>query len=238
VVPEKKLLFCFMEKVGCKQFTTLFRNLRFPDTYQNYAENNPWAVNQAWRWGYEKKDLEHILADPTWHKAVFYREPLERFLSAYKSKCEEHDGDGRRHCEQQFGKFPVEFKEAAASLANSTAVAKNRHFVPQARFCGGLDHTLQYYDTVERLERDSSREKVIELLGKIGVDAREIPQFEELYPPPGDEGFDANSHNTGSTDQFFDYFGEVPVKDVRGMVQFYKEDYELFRMSTPSLVNL
>lgn len=40
---------------------------------------------------------------------------------------------------------------------------------------GGLYQTLHFYDTVEQLNVDTSREKVEELMKKIGADPAAIP---------------------------------------------------------------
>ena len=47
-------------------------------------------------------EYQALLADPAWRKAVVYRDPMERFLSAYNSKCLRADPDGFAHCEAVF----------------------------------------------------------------------------------------------------------------------------------------
>ena len=38
----------------------------------------------------------------SWRKLIVYRDPMERFLSAYRSKCLLSDGDARFHCHPIF----------------------------------------------------------------------------------------------------------------------------------------
>ncbi|KAG5176412.1 hypothetical protein JKP88DRAFT_159115, partial [Tribonema minus] len=90
IVPEHKLLFCFIEKVGCTSFNELFRSLR--SRYDpSQATGNIWGRNNMTVHGLTEADIDAYVEDPLWHKAVFFREPLVRFLSAFRSKCEPHD---------------------------------------------------------------------------------------------------------------------------------------------------
>ena len=96
IIPEYKLMFCYIEKVGCTSFNHLFTSIRKQDWH--WFQNSPQALN------YTKSDLEWILSNPEWQKAVFYRHPLDRVLSAYKSKCEwtdNRDSDGNIHCQKK-----------------------------------------------------------------------------------------------------------------------------------------
>jgi hypothetical protein len=67
-----------------------------------------------------RSDLEDALEDPAWHKGVFVRDPLERFLSGYRSKCEPgHDGD-TRHCMSAFGSHNASFVRASPTHTTCT----------------------------------------------------------------------------------------------------------------------
>ena len=45
-----------------------------------------WYKNTVQRHNITEAQLVQLLHDPTWMKAVFYRDPVERFRSAYISK--------------------------------------------------------------------------------------------------------------------------------------------------------
>eukprot|EP00538_Stauroneis_constricta_P012147 CAMPEP_0119546894 /NCGR_PEP_ID=MMETSP1352-20130426/1131_1 /TAXON_ID=265584 /ORGANISM="Stauroneis constricta, Strain CCMP1120" /LENGTH=155 /DNA_ID=CAMNT_0007591647 /DNA_START=47 /DNA_END=510 /DNA_ORIENTATION=+ len=83
VVPEYKLLFCYMEKVGGSMFNHLFRMLRIlhPDISGSEASlqaGHLWFRNTPHRHKKSLADLENIFKDPEWTKAVFYRDPIKR----------------------------------------------------------------------------------------------------------------------------------------------------------------
>ena len=93
-----------------------------------------------------------LLHDPSWRSAVVYRDPVERFVSAYKSKCELSDKDGREHCHKVFQTArPKPQLVADALLSVSRAPPAPRctrfdpHWAPQACFCTGLAETFPLY---------------------------------------------------------------------------------------------
>ena len=140
-------------QVACTSFVWLFNEMRKakPDGFKlpgSPAQKGFWFSNTPAKHGLTKNDVADLLVDPTWYKATFYREPLSRFLSGYRSKCEPgHDGD-TKHCLKQFGSKTASFPEAVSALAqlDKTIVDKaqvvDEHWQRQARFCGGLENTL------------------------------------------------------------------------------------------------
>ena len=90
-------------------------------------------------------------ASNSWRKLVVYRDPMERFLSAYRSKCLLADGDrdGRKHCHDVFGlnDSQISLLNVASRLPQHghTATRTGRHRrrfagVPSAR-CGRATRT-------------------------------------------------------------------------------------------------
>ena len=212
-----------------------------------YFQNTPKKHNL------EKKDLEQMMLDPEWHKAVFYREPLERFISGYQSKCEpDHDID-RFHCESAFGKMDPTIREAITQLAwkdRRTPVRTQEadvHFAQQSRFCGGLDGTLQHYDTVERLEKATAREKVSKMLKAVDINPATIPEFDALFPRDvsavanaadgnkdhaGRHFNGGSAHITNSEKKLRKYF-KTP-EEVTTLFEHYMGDYLLFGIKAPT----
>jgi hypothetical protein len=226
------------------------------DWREVYFRNGPSKV------GWKKADLERALVDPAWHKAVFYREPMARFLSGFKSKCEPgHDSD-RLHCEDAFGKIDPTIREALTQLAwkdrrkPGRQQETNAHFARQARFCGGLDTTLDHYNTVELLEKHTARDKVTTMLKAVGVDASKVPEFDRLFPDPAASvlvaaksmrtshqrtaaaaaaaavGFNqGEGHITNSELQLRKYLKNP--EEIVTLLEHYVEDYLLFGIKAP-----
>jgi len=82
--------------------------------------------------------VRELFDQPSWRRAVIHRDPVERFVSAFKSKCLMRDAiDGRANCHDVF--------QLTDSSVNIRAVAQrlpafghtNPHWAPQSHFCGG-----------------------------------------------------------------------------------------------------
>lgn len=211
-----------------------------------YFRNTPKVHNL------EKRDLEDILRDPAWHKAVFYREPLERFVSAYVSKCTPgHDTD-HQHCRDEFGKFDLPIRDVVTQLAwkdrreSGRQQQTNEHFAKQSRFCGGLDGTLEYYDTVEKLDVLTARDKVSQMLRDIQVDPATVPVFDQLFPrnivaeakasqrSGAGEFNSGGSHIIGAGNKLRKYLSTP--EEVVTLLEHYMEDYLVFGIKVPPWV--
>lgn len=250
VVPEHHLLFCYMEKVACTNFNEVFRRLRIRyDPKQ--AEGGKWFRNSPEHHGLEKDDLARILVNTTWHKAVFYRDPVERFTSAYASKCGHVDPDGEEHCESQFGTSSLPFGDAVQWIADFDATGSglfgcqddssfDPHFKRIVDFCGGLDQTLQYYDTVEALDMETAHLKVAHLLNHIGIDPSSVEGFDSLFPPASETAvLKSRPHVTDAESNMEEYFPLDEGGYRRSVLtEHFKPDYRLFGMDVPHKVSL
>jgi len=238
VVPEHNLLFCYMEKNACTNFNDLFRFLRArydPDQ----ASGPRWFRNTPEVHGYTQEMLEGILVNKTWHKSVFFRDPIERFAAAYESKCTGVDKTiVKDHCKIQFGKTELPFPDAVKQVRDFDAEGVrddgsfDPHWKRQVDFCGGLSNTLHHYDTIEELDRKTAHQKVAQVLEAVGVDARSVPHFEELFPPSDDDTWRGEKHNTGTSDELTHYF--PPDKPwLKNVIQkHYSPDFDAFGVSS------
>lgn len=234
VVPEHHLLFCYIDKNACTAFNELFMRVRG----QTVHGGDVWYKNTLDKHGLTAH-LPELLRNTTWHKAVFYREPLERFVSAYISKCvPHHDKDPESHCKQAFGRATVSFQDAVATIARKDKEegvrhATNRHFMHQHRFCGGLLDTLQYYDTVEQLDAATSHHKVAKMLRAVGIG--DVPALDTLFPPSNrsvKKSFARRSaHITNAAHTT--YVQDDP-RAAGVLTRHYAADYFLFGMPTPT----
>ena len=231
VVPEKKILFCYIEKVGCTTFNHLFAALR--------GQKWKWFLNSPSEHNMTKSDLEKVIADPSWHKAVFYRHPLDRLLSAYKSKCEfspHRDSDGATHCQAALNLLKIgrsslnrtqDFRTVVKYLADhNTAYHKQRmnvHWAPQSVFCGGLTKNLHYFQTVELFNPQDLRGKVETMLKSAGIKkpATDIKDFDITF-----SGNKQQQKRWTHAEQFaLEYYTSGIVRD---SIRYYLEDYLLF----------
>ena len=78
--------------------------------------------------------------DKKWRRIVVHRDPVERFLSAYRSKCCLADTDGIQHCDQlfQLNRKRSEITPHAVASRLFSHGYRNGHWMPQRAFCGDL----------------------------------------------------------------------------------------------------
>lgn len=176
VLPEKKLAFCYIEKVACTEFNMLFNtlnNLTTNGTVWNGTKYTPWWHSQPWHFGLNLSDLT---AENGWKWAVFLRDPASRYVSAWGSKCLQQEDRGR-NC-VPFGAWAnttwsekqllLSFKNASLlNHHNQSAMALNPHWANQSSFCGGLGD-LSKFDMVGRLSGDVNA-KVRKMLRMAGA---------------------------------------------------------------------
>ena len=135
VVPKQRLMLCWMEKVGCETFIDLFcsiskrhkrdatkpaRTYLYGHKSQDFEEGCNWTSASPIQHGMDLTQVADALGNPAWTKAVFYRDPLDRFLSGYLSKCTPGHDQDTYFCRQVFGSVNPSFEEAAAVIRYGT----------------------------------------------------------------------------------------------------------------------
>mmetsp|Transcript_68388 Transcript_68388/g.198241 ORF Transcript_68388/g.198241 Transcript_68388/m.198241 type:complete len:387 (+) Transcript_68388:120-1280(+) len=275
VVPEYKLLFCYIEKVGCSMFNQLFRLLRIyhpsltPEERAYLAESH-FGRAKAQHFNMTAAEVSKHMTDPEWTKVVFFRDPADRFLSGFKSKCGGADDDGARHCHGAFGHYmgtnnkrqpilggdPLSFQQAVEMAWNGThSVFANHHFKMSADFCGGLDTTIDHYNMVHLLDKNTVGMHVKDLFDHLGVEKelseelldRVVKTGGALHPVDVEKvqkayglklrGNISKSHNTAdhkvSTKE---YFGSPEM--LKKLQKAYSRDYDMFQLVPPNFDEL
>lgn len=186
LIPKYKLAFCVIPKCGSTMMGELLGLL------STYAHTT--CSVSTWRWsspeclGMNEDDVrEQVYLNSSWHKAIFYRNPIVRFESAFISKClPGHDAPRHsvKHCKRAFGGWNITLAHAMDNL-NTTKKMRDIHFIPQSDYCGNLSKYIGYYDSVLDLDR-VQREEMFELFHNRGVTAAEAPKvfaiLEKAFP--------------------------------------------------------
>jgi|MDSW01.2.fsa_nt_gb hypothetical protein len=130
VFMDMKLLVCGIEKNG---ITVLNRALAAAQ-----RKNFSWFPNNPSKEHLSLEAFKRLLQDPnnSWRKLVVYREPMERFLSAYHSKCLLRDDDGKKHCHDTFRLNASQISILNVARLLALYGHSNPHWAPQASFCG------------------------------------------------------------------------------------------------------
>jgi len=225
VVPSLRFLFCYIEKNACTQFNLLANALNGILEEDNERRIWPYfrssaAVNFKWT----SEQVQEALNDESWYKAVFLRDPAERLLSAYNSKCEEHDGvieDGGRHCLLYEDDRTPAFPEFVADLAEHEGeLNHDPHFALQSAFCGGLESWK--FDFVGNIS-DTVNQQVRRMM--VGIGAGETGnQLADKFFPPG-EALTKPSHTLTNASSLA---ADVYTARLRSIAHnLYEPDYQL-----------
>lgn len=109
----------------------------------------------------------YALASSRWYKLLVVRDPIDRFASAYRSKCEVQldgsdgrDADGAQHCRKllripqaDMSALRVIEELERARRKGYTPATRNPHWLEQRLFCGGVEHSYRYYNYRVAFER-------------------------------------------------------------------------------------
>jgi len=181
VVPEYKLLFCGIDHNYFKNFTSYFNQLRQTVTHEPGSTDR--FSNAPGKLHFNKQDIEKIFRDSTWHKAVFVRDPVERFLSAVLERCA---SDPKMCSDPTDPSQPMSLTSAVVSALQEFAATRgrvdDRSLDWQANYCGGLGKVIDYYNTVEMAKPATLRGRVEAMLTKVGVKNLAATGFNKYFP--------------------------------------------------------
>jgi hypothetical protein len=226
--PDLRL--CVYEKGGTKQFKQF--HCRHIHNYPTDLEKLP-EFNQCWN------QQPKYATVPNSDKAVFLRDPLDRFLSGFLDKCIRHR-DGVDHCEpttvfHNKSTSPVtdlmlnDDRKFFEMYVDTFPLQWNMHFIPQSLNCGGLYRDIEQYAFV----------------GSMGVEFyRDLARLKNQYPQLErgiEQIFKLNEHGksnvtndkgveTGAAGRVLDYFTPYTVRRV---LEYYAVDYVLLNLTIP-----
>jgi hypothetical protein len=165
---------------------------------------------------------EHFLGlfrDPAWRIGVVYRDPAERFLSAYRSKFLLADHDGIEHCHKLFGLSSNNLSIEAVARKLKKHGHKNAHWAPQASFCGATVGPL-WHQYTHRIASDNLSRGLLDLVaGRVTsqTEARLALRLSKSMPWGG------RGHLTGTAK----HKGNLSNATLRALRRFYSDDYRM-----------
>ena len=222
VLESHKLVFFPASKVGSTSWLKLFRRMM---GYKDWRTANP-HVGTAGLVRLKDLDLHQasrIMNSPEYTKAVFVRDPKERFLSVWFDKINQYDESIQQNCchEQQ---DCLEEAQTLSGFVELATTCVDRHWIPQSKL---IDNKyLSKLDFIGHSENIASDAR--QLLEKIGA----WKEFGESgWGKHGDESlFESTSAEEYSTDkrtgEYWDYFSEIFTPETEAAVEsLYAEDY-------------
>jgi len=243
VVPKLKFAFCYIEKNACTQFNILMNRLNG----FNYSGNALFLQSSFSKF---KLDREEINKANGWRKAVFLREPSERFLSAWMSKCVAWEEKGH-NCLGGRRVFDTDADSGVSSFEEMVdrdlpayvhfrddlwGGVYNAHYDSQANFCNGLD--LDEFDYVGNLvgNPDVVHDQVQKMLRDVAMvpeNEMESAGVESVFPRSQVKGHHSAYFGFNDTSEMLSRFYERPR--VREAVSdAFRSDYNLTYHGEPA----
>jgi hypothetical protein len=206
VVSEtSRLLYCPVPKVASSNWKYLIRKFEGLDDYFDLSKaHSPETSGLRYLTDYAPGEVERLLADPSFFKFAFVRDPYARALSCYMDKFQTreeayvrteyraflaqlYDWRHARSVDIETAPRPS-FPEFVDELAKQGPTAMNDHWMPQALLCGFGEMP---YDFVGRMES---------LAADVDHVFRKIGRPSERFPTQADIGFPASGASESAVD--------------------------------------
>jgi len=209
VYPPKKLVFCYIEKNACTQFNVLFNKLNSRHGVDDWGLSSLKTFNLK---------MDDVSRSKGWRWAVFLRDPLKRYLSAWSSKCVQGEDYGEKCLPRGKRSWLGSVRDFEANVQaneqNPDPLAHDPHWALQQDFCGGL-HNATDYDFVGQLSGDVNAQ-VHKMLRMVGAPEDHV---DRVFP---------KHHIAGHRSFFMDpekYYHDPAIRSA--VMRMYAADYNL-----------
>jgi len=217
VIESHKLVFYTVPKVSTTVFKKLFRRMEGYDNWQTKDPHDPRfnGLKRLRMKDFSPENITSMLLSPDWTRAIFLRDPKERFLSAYLDKVRNKEGKYViGHCcpkkKQCVPNTMLEFIELSKRCLDP-------HWAPQNERLEHWADLINFVGTFHNIQNDTRR--LLQRIGaweEFGSNGWGINGTEQIF------GATKTAHATGSEKLYKDYY----TKDIERLVEErYREDY-------------
>jgi hypothetical protein len=225
---KAKFAFCLIEKNACSKWSTIMGRIE----HGNFDTGPKYGIAHA---TFSPADAAYVFNDRSATRAVFVRDPLERFLSAFLDKCTDI-GCTNSFCHMrdvtQFGS-PIPFSLAVEWLKkkNVDALGHNDgHWTSQSSHCE-LRSRLHEYTVLGLMESTTLAQNANCLLERAGLSSVNVKSSDDSA------SFWQVPSSVRNENENTEYLKSFYTKEAAEMVyQKFKEDYTLFNIRRPSWI--
>lgn len=228
VIEKYKLLFFTSPKVGCTIWKQLFRRMMnvsnyMEEEYETLLPWNPELNGLKYLYHYNRTTASAMMTDPTWTRAIFVRDPKERFLSAYLDKVIQNENFTIRKCCPYSRTCIGKAKESVENFMQLMRICTDSHWNPQSKRIAEDKYwpLINYVGHMETLYDDAKT-----LLQKIG--AWEEYGESGWGPTRTDAIFQSMAGGTGrmhATDAVSKMKTYITAEIEQQLEQYYADDY-------------
>lgn len=242
VMPERHFAFCPIAKNGCSAWDHVLRNMFEGNTDHTHVPAELfYGIGEVSQQKYKLEGVHAVFDDPEATRAVFLRDPVARFLSAFLGKCIQNPGQG--HCLAAPSGFvdgkPVTLQHAVLwALAQNLTSTYDNHWKLQLEHCS-LRTTLSFFTFVGMVQKDAYSNDGWCLLSDSGLSEFNIHNGKPIFAET--TSTDDNIHNgkpATSTDDDERAFLKKSFKSkaAEELYAHMKDDYDFFGFPKPDWI--
>ena len=213
---ENKIIYCAIQEVDTKTWTTVFTGL-FRSVRAMLGTRRRDFVRPLS--GYTEKEKSIRLK--TYFKFVIVREPLNRLLSVYKDRFiieprytthlrKQIARSLRPYDRASKGNNYISFSEFIQYFSKN--VTRNQHWQQYEKICHPCVVNYDFIGHLETMEEDAPI-----MLRMAGIDAH------VTFPPNHN-----STYNSTGLSQVLEYYSQVPTRYITRIGELYRSDFEMF----------
>lgn len=221
-----KFAFCTIEKNACSKWTAILNKLRTGDLNLNQPS---YGISHQ---TFSAEEALAVFSDDSATRAVFVRDPLERFLSGFLNKCT------KKNCENQFCAMrsksmagqKIPFEAAVKWLQKKDVANLDGHFKLQSKHCE-LDKRILEYNVVHVMKSSSLSKDASCLLEKTN-----LGRLNTQGPKNGNKVFwEENNQDDARTTELLKHFYTREAAEV--VFKIFERDYQTFSIPRPKWID-
>jgi len=238
ISPESNFAFCYIAKNGCTSWAKLLNNV------DELNPSTPWRGDQYLV--ADKSQRKHgeaarskIFSDPTAIRAVFLRDPMARFVSAFLGKCiaSPHENNHKKCFDPSAASRGHVFMRDAVEWATGRdmSAVENPHWRLQIQHCGLRDH-FDAYTHIGFITKDTYNSDAKCLVHTANIDQYNIHKGKPVFG----RGVKTKHHakSTESNDKEMEYLKSLFTKEAANrLYTSLASDYEFFNFSKPTWID-
>lgn len=220
VVKKYKLVFFSIPRIGSLLWKQAFRRMEGLLDWNETGgpkglPHDPAHNGLKYLYDFDAGEAEQIIKDPSWTKAIFIRDPKDRFMEVY-SHMSQHPAEVAKQCCPRQGGCEMQ-SQSLIQLLDLSMHCKSDQWEPQShRMEKKYWEYVNFIGRMETIQEDSKQ--LLDRIGaweEIGARGWGVNGTERMFAPTGHEHADAMGTEVSST-----------VVVDRHLEQIYKEDYE------------
>lgn len=240
VDPIRHFAFCTIEKNACSEWSAILHKLWTNNPFEDRVSHGLPHLSATY-WGASYMNM--VFSNPAATRAVFVREPLARFASAFLDKCTTMScGNPFCFARKDLGNLPgtaLTMRDVVTWMLSRDPAVLDGHWRLQSEHCE-LKTRVHEYNMIGFMRKDTLSQD-----SRCVMEKANITRFNEKGPAESPSAFWQNESSSGElvphVDRPLDSNGLTDIAEeevlkklfttdaARALISHFKQDYETFR---------